>query len=220
MARVSLLMSCHGTGQWLPDALASIPWGDDVEVLVTANGAADAEPVRAALAGYPQARAIYRDATLTLSDSLNYMLCLANAPYVMRLDPDDKLPEGALAEMLDAATDPPVMVYGGFLDFGGRARYVRSKPLTRDVLWDHMPGAYNALVDTTAARGVGGWEEIGYEDWHFFAKLGVRDGLNIVQLDRPTLLHRVRPGSRYEQMVVDNARHIAAVREVLRCVSR
>jgi hypothetical protein len=109
----------------------------------------------------------------------------------------------------------PVLVYGGFTDFDGRARYVRSLPMTRDTLWDHMPGAYNALVDAAAARAVGGWEEIGYEDWYFFAKLYARGGINVVQLDRPVLIHRVRGDGRYAQMVRDNDRHIAAIREVL-----
>ena len=73
----------------------------------------------------------------------------------------------------------------------------------------------NLLMDTRLAREIGGWEEIGYEDWHLYAKLARHPHAHAVMLDRPVLLHRVRPNSRYAQMVVDNDAHIAAIREAL-----
>jgi hypothetical protein len=216
MARVSLLMSCHRTGQWLPEALASIPWGDDVEVLVTSNGFENEDAVRAALTDYPTAKRIYRDATATLSDSLNYMLVCATAPYVMRFDPDDKLPPGILLEMLAAAeaAEQPVLVYGGFVDFGGAARVCRAQPATLDRLRRGNPGGYNVLTNTDLARRVGGWQEIGYEDWHLFARL-LLQGAHPIQMDRPTLLHRVRPDGRYAEYVQTHAARVAAILEVL-----
>jgi hypothetical protein len=46
MARVSVLMSCHGTGRWLKEALDSLPWSmDGLEVWLTANGHDDAPDV-------------------------------------------------------------------------------------------------------------------------------------------------------------------------------
>lgn len=217
MARVSVLMSCHGTGRWLPEALASIPWELEPEVIVTANGLNDAEDVFTACQGHA-VRTIYRDATLPLSDSLNVMLALAAGDYVMRLDPDDKLPDGALAEMVDAAESvaPPCFAYGGYVDFGGAARVIPARPATLDELHDRPLGGYNVLVDTALARAIGGWEEIGYEDWHYYIKLMRYPGVTAVRLDRPTLLHRVRPGSRYATMVRENSRHLAALREALR----
>lgn len=216
MARVSILMSCHGTGRWLPEALASIPWDMEPDVLLTANGREDWDAVTDGAARYPVRSVILRTDTLTLSASLNVMLVGALGEYVMRLDPDDKLPAGTLAEMLAAAdaAPKPCFVYGGFEDFGDRERVVLPKTLTARVLRDHCPGADNILIDTRLAREIGGWEEIGYEDWHFYTKL-LRSGATAVMLDSPVLLHRVRPGSRYATMVADNDKHIAAIREAL-----
>ena len=219
MARVSVLMSCYGTGRWLWEALDSLPWDmPGLEVWVTANGDAPQDVAAVALAERTRPiRAIYRDVTLPLSGSLNVMLARAAGDYVMRLDCDDKLPEGALEAMLAAAdaAPKPCFVYGGFEDFGERERVVMPKPLTVKILRDHCPGADNILIATALAREIGGWEEIGYEDWHFYAKLARHPHAHAVMLPRPVLLHRVRPNSRYAQMVGDNDAHIAAIREAL-----
>lgn len=218
MARVSILMSCHGTGRWLIEALTSIPWDlPGLEVLLTANGRDDWDEVLDLAPLFDMQTVILRAETLTLSDSLNAMLRDATGDYVMRFDPDDMLPVGALEEMLAAAAEAPApcFVYGGYEDFGDRERVVLPKPLTVKVLWDNCPGADNILIATALAREVGGWEEIGYEDWHFYAKLARHPHAHAVMLDRPVLLHRVRPNSRYAQMVRDNDAHIAAIREAL-----
>ena len=215
MARVSVLMSCHDTGRWLQEALDSLPWDmSGLEVWLTANGHDDVPAVAKAETPIPIHK-LYRDETFTLSASLNMMLCYATAPFVMRLDCDDKLPAGALETMLEAAeTAPrPRIIYGGWIDFGDHERAVAAKPLSQ--VATICPGADNLLIDTRLAREIGGWEEIGYEDWHLYAKLSRYPGLTAVMLDRPTLLHRVRPGSRYAQMVANNAAHIAAIREAL-----
>ena len=217
MARVSVLMSCYGTGRWLWEALDSLPWDmPGLEVWVTANGDAPQDVAAVALAERTRPiRAIYRDVTLPLSGLLNVMLARAAGDYVMRLDCDDKLPEGALEAMLAAAdaAPRPCIVYGGWIDFGGRERRVAGKPLAQ--VATICPGADNLLMDTRLAREIGGWEEIGYEDWHLYAKLARHPHAHAVMLDRPVLLHRVRPNSRYAQMVVDNDAHIAAIREAL-----
>lgn len=215
MARVSILMSCHGTGRWLPEALASIPWDMEPDVLLTANGREDWDAVTDGAARYPVRSVILRTDTLTLSASLNVMLVGALGEYVMRLDPDDKLPAGTLAEMLAAAdaAPHPCIVYGGWVDFGGRERVVEAKPLAR--VASICPGADNLLLDTRLAREIGGWEEIGYEDWHLYAKLSRYPGLTAVMLDAPVLLHRWRADGRYAQMVADNDAHVAAIREAL-----
>ncbi len=217
MARVSVLMSCYGTGRWLWEALDSLPWDmPGLEVWVTANGDAPQDVAAVALAERTRPiRAIYRDVTLPLSGSLNVMLARAAGDYVMRLDCDDKLPEGALEAMLAAAdaAPRPCIVYGGWVDFGGRERVVEAKPLAR--VASICPGADNLLMDTRLAREIGGWEEIGYEDWHLYAKLSRYPGLTAVMLDAPVLLHRWRADGRYAQMVADNDAHVAAIREAL-----
>jgi len=77
MARVSILMSVHGTGAWLPEALASIPWEMQPEVIITANGRNDWLHVAEAEHEFGCANTFYYEDTLTLSDSLNAMLALA-----------------------------------------------------------------------------------------------------------------------------------------------
>ena len=215
MARVTIIMSVHGTGQWLPDALASIPWELEPEVIVTANGFEEFDAVLEAAGGY-QITTPLRPTTIPLSDSLNAMLSAASGDYVMRLDPDDKLPPGVLTEMLDVAdaTPKPALVYGGFVDFGARARVVRPLDATIETLRNANPGGYNVLVDADLARSIGGYQEVGYEDWHYLARL-VLAGAHWVRMERPTLLHRVRNDGRFADFSRTHADRLRAIREVL-----
>ena len=165
MARVSVLMSCYGTGRWLWEALDSLPWDmPGLEVWVTANGDAPQDVAAVALAERTRPiRAIYRDVTLPLSGSLNVMLARAAGDYVMRLDCGDKLPEGALEAMLAAAdaAPRPCIVYGGWIDFGGRERRVaasrwhrspRSAPVPTTCLWTRAWRARSAAGRRSATR--------------------------------------------------------------------
>lgn len=216
MARVSILMSVHGTGAWLPEALASIPWEMQPEVIITANGRNDWLHVVEAEREFGCANTFYYEDTLTLSDSLNAMLALAYGDYVMRLDPDDKLPKGALQAMLATAeaAPQPCVVYGGYIEFGERVRRIEAGRPTLAAMRLHPPGAYNVLVNTSLARQIGGWIEEGYEDWHYQARL-LLSGAPWVDAGVPTLLYRVRPDGRYAEFVRTNDARVAVIRRLL-----
>ena len=215
MARVSIITSVHATGAWLPEMLASIPWDmPGLEVIVTANGREDWDAVHAAATAVHSV--VLRSYTLTLSDSLNVMLGGCAGEYVMRLDPDDKLPPGTLAEMLAAAeaAEQPCVVYGGYVDFGAAARVIPAGDCSIEGLRARNPGGYNVLASTALARQIGGWQEVGWEDWHYLARL-VLAGAHPVKMPKPVLFHRVRTDGRWAEFYRDNDARIALVREVL-----
>jgi len=214
MASVTVLTSVHGVGHFLPEAMASIPWElPGLQVIVTANGADDIAAVRDAVLIYPAIVPIYRDVTVTLSDSLNAMLDLAAGDYMMRLDHDDMLITSMLAEMLGVAV-PGGFVYSGYVDFGDQRRVVRPGLATLDNVRRGNPCGYNILVDTALARFIGGWEEVGFEDWYFLARL-VKVGAQGVRLNRSTLLHRARAGGRGAKLYHTYEQRVAEIQEAL-----
>ena len=208
---LSILTSVHGTGEWLPEALASLEVQKfcTYETLICANGQDDAD-VLARLGITPT---IVNRETVSLSDALNRLLGYARGECAMRYDPDDKLPVSdnrLLVDQVELAQRGHV-VYGGYMDFGERAQHILASPATADNLYRHSVGPYNYVARTDLFRAVGGWREVGYEDWDLLVRL-IAAGGKPVALNRIALCHRVRSDGRLATMTPQHEAHVAAIR--------
>jgi len=213
MINITIIMSVSQTAQWMGDALQSILDSKvSIEVLVRACGRHEINEIGRHAGLLNKVRAILCDNHdhMFLSQSLNYMVGLAEGKYIMRLDPDDILEVDALEKMVFQLDDMPseVFAYGDYQDFtdSGRGAIIRCKDATAQALWKHSVGPYNFLARTDFVREVG-WREVGYEDWNMYIRLLAAGGQPL-PLDMISLLHRVRGdgrgavlGLRHEQML-------------------
>jgi GT2 family glycosyltransferase len=215
--QVSILMSVCGTSQWLAEAVLSVvTCGVDFELLIRANGVKEYKPWERIGQHVPQGRVttFFTHPIMGLADSLNGMLEFAQAPYVMRLDPDDVLPPGTLPEMLEAAYSAGAgpVVYGDYVDFGERSGLIRAREATPQALSWHNVAPYNYLAPTWLFRKVGGWQEVGYEDWDLLVRMLAAGG-QPVMIPRVILYHRVRSDGRLAAQMADHDAHVLGIRE-------
>jgi glycosyltransferase involved in cell wall biosynthesis len=127
--------------------------------------------------------------------------------WVMFLDADDRLREGAIARLLAAATDDCVAVYGDYERIDERGAVIgwrswlrgRAKP-SGDILRALLSGNFIVnggvmLMKVAAMRAIGGFDEsLRYnEDWHAFCRLASLGPIRY--LDATVLDYRVHGAS-------------------------
>ena len=216
MTELSVLMSVRGTSEWLGEALDSVfaQMPLDLEVLIAANGTSEHTAVWGTAQRYDLERVTVSmwDEERTLSSSLNALLGQAAGRFVMRLDPDDQVAEKSLHTVLQYARPGGRVVYGAYLDFGTVTRIVYPKPATADRLYQHSVGPYNYVVEAEALKHVGGWREVGYEDWDLLIRL-VAAGLTPYHIGLVTLKHRVREDGRGAEFARTHAQRLEAMRQ-------
>lgn len=107
-ARVSVLVPAYDVEDYAPEALGSVPVRAGVEVIVVDDGSSDgtADVAEAALEGHPDARVI-RAPHRGAGAARNLALAEATGEWVLFLDADDRLADGALEALLGAATSGP-----------------------------------------------------------------------------------------------------------------
>ena len=217
MAEVTVLTSVCGTAPWLAESVLSVlraaAGGVDIELLVRANGEAEHCDVERIMC-LVNARVFYTDPTISLSDSLNGMLAVASGEYVIRVDPDDALAPGGLRWLLEAARSggPNAVANGSYRDFGERVGVIPVKMATPQALARHSVGAYHYLARAELFKRVGGWREIGYEDWELLVRLMAAGG-EYCMVPEVVLYHRVRNDGRGAAFSKTNAERIEAIRQ-------
>ncbi|MCK5602136.1 hypothetical protein KAR91_09710 [Candidatus Pacearchaeota archaeon] len=212
--QVSFLTSVKGTSQFLPEMLDSVKdCGVDYEVQIRANGLPEWDAVKFATDGRPRCHVTRTMGISTLSDSLNDLMMLANAPLVMRLDPDDALPPRVMQWLIQAYRGIKDVVYGNYLDvqFNQRNELVLNRYASARTLWDFPVGPYNFLISRDFGLSVM-WKEVGYEDWNMYIRLMAAGGVP-KNLDLVALHHRVRPDGRLASFVTAHERRLEAMRE-------
>lgn len=213
---LSILMSVHGTAQWLREALSSLESQLFVgfEVLVCANGQANILPTLEACRHFKSVQFLLINAkTVPLSDALNDLLGQARGRCIMRLDPDDKLPDDSrvLCDMVEHA-DCGYVIYGDYINFDDSEQYIHAIIASAENLASRSVGPYNYVAKADFFRAVAGWREVGYEDWDLLIRL-VAGGARPCLLGRPALLHRVRSDGRLAEMKKNHQAHLEAMRQ-------
>lgn len=147
----------------------------------------------------------------------NLGLALAKAPLVVFLDADDYLLPTALEVMIRA-----YIATGGqyiYSDWYGRhadgAMERHEAPEYRQAAWlENGQHAITALIPTTDARAVGGFDEAirGWEDWDFFIKLAIR-GTCGHRVPEPLLVYQYHTGQRRDESLDRKDELLAVLRE-------
>ena len=155
------------------------------------------------------ARILRTSARVTVGASRNFGLAEVDTPFVVFLDADDLLLEGALDAMLRAARSCPEAVAWvlGIVD-GSTGRRHRSPRRIARVLarhptlfatanagWSLMPTQGATLLRVDLLRELGGYDdsELGGDDWPLAAAIAFRGKVAFDSF--PALMYRRRPNS-------------------------
>ncbi len=148
-------------------------------------------------------------ARLRTGGARNFGLEHVETPFVVFLDADDVLVDGALETMLDLARSRPDAVAWalGIVDGASGRRHRSPRRLGRllarfppafavaNAMWSLLPTQGATLLRTDAVRDVGGYDdsERGGDDWPFCAALAFRGP--VVFSAAPGMVYRWRPAS-------------------------
>lgn len=187
----------------LPRAIASVRAQNVSAELVVVDNASEPPPAPVA-----DARVVHTQRRLSAGAARNLGIAAATGDYIVLLDADDELADGALATMLAGIeADPGVAVYSMSLreaETGKRHRNPRrfAAPLTHrprlfallTATWSLYPIQGNAVLRTRWVREAGGYPDCsGGEDWVLATSQAFRG--RVVIDPRPALVYHAAPGS-------------------------
>jgi hypothetical protein len=178
--RISVVVTCHGEGPLLLEAVRSVREAEPIE-LVVVDDASEDERTR-----------------VTLRDLEE------EGVRVLRQEPDDLALPGVLGLMADLLEADPgaAACVGDIVEFGEH-ELVRTTPARLDPYRVAFTNEYpiSALFRRTAVEAAGGWRRLsahdGYEDWNLWMGLAER-GERIVHLGAPGYCRRLH-GTRLNQ---------------------
>jgi glycosyltransferase involved in cell wall biosynthesis len=206
VARVAVLIPCHGEGPLVAEAVHSVREREPVEIVVVDDASPD-EPTRAALSALERegVRVMRLEANRGVGEARTAAFEATSAPFVYPLDADDLAIEGVLARMADrlAAHPEAAACVGDIVEFGDH-ELVRRIPARLDPYRVALTNDYpiTALYRRTAVAAAGAWrpfyERQGYEDWNLWMGLAERGG-QIVHLGGPGYRRRLH-GQRLNQL--------------------
>ena len=210
----------------LPRAIASVRAQDvDAELVVVDNASDPPTPP------VPDGRVVRAPRRLSAGGARNLGIAAVTTDYVVLLDADDELADGALAAMLEGlAADPELAVYSMSLleaETGARHRTPRRfvGGLTRaprlfallTAMWSLYPIQGNAVLRTRWVREAGGYPDCsGGEDWVLATSQAFRGRVAIDP--RPALVYHAAAESlwRRSRSTRDLLAAAARVRERMR----
>lgn len=226
MPLVTIYVPCRNYGRFLDQCLQSVmsqlylEW----ELIVIDEGSDD--QTSAIAEKYRQERAdrvrfIRNNDPIGVQRIANLVLGLANGKYLMRLDADDWLDEGALLLMVAKleSSDGAGLVYGNYYytDEVGKVLGIerRHRLGTEDIVGQLPPHGACTMFQTRALKAVGGYsEDVNAQDgWELWYKLLKRVGA--VNVDAPIFYYRQHGNS----LSRDSERLLAARAKIFERIS-
>lgn len=191
---VTVVVTCFDYGRFLEEAVSSAltQAGVRAEAIVVDDGSTDPGTLEA-LDRLPPGVRVVRQENSGVCAARNAGLALAETPYVIVLDADDRLAPGALATMLDALDEHPDAgyAYGRMRFFGDWDGVMRMPPYDPyKLLFRHTIGL-TALMRREVLEATGGFDPAfeEYEDWELWVN-ALEHGFRGVQVDAVTLEYR------------------------------
>lgn len=219
---VTVYMPCRNYGQFLPKAVQSVidQLYQNWELFII-DEASDDETLTIARrfqSQDPRIKVIHHEKPLGLQKVANQVLALGKGSYIMRLDADDWLDEGALLLMVAKIESDAEcgLVYGNYYytDEHGKVLGAERRPKlgTENVSGHVPPHGACTMVCARALKSVGGYsEDVNAQDgWELWFKLLGR--VKSAQLDLPLFYYR----QHQQSLSRDAERLLNARAEILR----
>jgi len=170
---VTVVITCFNYGAFLAESVQSVlsQDGGEPRVIVVDDGSTD-ERTLAELEWLPPRVELVRQANAGLSAARNAGLSRAQTPFLLALDADDKLADGALAAMRKVLLQETGVGYSyGAIRFFGEWEGIIRMPAYDPyrLLFRHIVGP-TALMRRELFEDVGGYDRAfrGFEDWEFW----------------------------------------------------
>jgi glycosyltransferase involved in cell wall biosynthesis len=170
---VTVVVTCFNYGAFLAESVRSAlsQAGGEPRVIVVDDGSTD-ELTLAELERLPPQVELVRQANAGLSAARNVALASARTPFLLTLDADDKLADGALGAMRSTLLREPGIgySYGAIRFFGDWEGVMRMPPYDPyRLLFRHIVGP-SALMRRELFEDVDGYDAAfrGYEDWEIW----------------------------------------------------
>jgi glycosyltransferase involved in cell wall biosynthesis len=170
---VTVVIACFDDGRFLEEAVASAleQEGGSPRVVVVDDGSTDPETV-AVLERLPAGVSVHRQANAGPGAARNAGFALADTPYLLTLDADDRLVPSALRSLRAALEANPGagFAYGIMRFVGDWQGTLFDSPYDPFVLlYRHQIGV-SALMRREVVRDTGGFDAsfAGYEDWELW----------------------------------------------------
>jgi glycosyltransferase involved in cell wall biosynthesis len=217
--RVAVIIPCFNDADTLRFAVASTRLvAEEVEVVVVDDGSTD-ETTLARLAELETGGTrVVHQANQGPSAAAMAGLRSTSAPYILRLDADDLLVEGALTDLADAldSDSEAGAAWGDVQTFGIASFRIPSVPRLDPWLITYVncvPGA-GSMFRREALEDSGGWRlRDGFEDWDIWMSLAER-GHRGVYIPRVGFLYRRDDSGRHMGSVPRMTEHYEALRRL------
>jgi glycosyltransferase involved in cell wall biosynthesis len=202
--KLAVITSVYNHGQYLAECIASVraQTEKDIEHVIVIDGATDDSSEIAERAALDDERVIvwHNHKNQGLAYSLNFGIDTTRAPWVLKVDADDRIAPTYVEEILAAADADPRrnVIFSPCQHFGARSdvyTYPAFDP-RRMVNAFLIPGP--AAIRKALWATVGGYDETMRfaEDWDFFIRAQLAVGLVPYQLPHPRWFYRMHSGQR------------------------
>jgi glycosyltransferase involved in cell wall biosynthesis len=194
MSDTTAIVACFNYGGYLREAVDSLlgQEGGAPQIVVVDDGSTD-PATHAVLDGLPEAVEVVRQANAGVVAARNAGLARARTPYVLFLDADDRLAQGALQAMRQAleGDHAAAFAYGHQRFFGAWNAVMRFPPYDPLRLLDRHLIGLTALARRELLDDTGGFDPAfeAFEDWELWLN-ALAHGHRGVRVDAVTLEYR------------------------------
>ena len=204
--KVSVITACFQHGHYLPECIASVlaQTERDIEHIVVIDGATDNSYAVAMWARDtdPRVRLVVNPCNLGLAASQNIGIAAARAPWVLKVDADDKIDSRYVEVILQAAQEDERrnVIFAPARHFGQRTDVFVYPPFDPAAMIDRFMIPGPAGFKKELWTQVGGYDESmrSAEDWDFYIRAQLAVGLVPHQIREEGLYwwYRVHNGPR------------------------
>jgi len=202
--RLSIVTACYNHAHFLAECIASVrsQTESSIEHIIVIDGATDDSLAVAHAQTSDDERATVWDNRTNrgLAASLNFGISIARAPWVMKVDADDRIAATYVEEILRAAEDDPRrnIIFSPAQHFGNRTDTYRYPPFDPRRMIDVLMIAGCAAIRRELWAAAGGYDETMRiaEDWDLQIRAHLIRGLVPHQLPAPLWFYRVHDGPR------------------------
>lgn len=185
MTKITIVIPCYNHGHFLLEALQSLTLCDRdlYQVVIVNDGSTDGDTLAILAQLQDQGYFIHHQTNNGLANARNQGIKLANTPYILPLDCDNKIRPNYLTKSIAILDQQPnIDVVYGNVHYFGEQDLVWALPdfdLVHLLARNYIDAC--AVFRKTTWQKVGGYDEqipdrLGYEDWDFWLSVAEQGG--------------------------------------------